>query len=415
MRSIRIKSSGTHKRFLLSVCVVFAASHFSFAQTADTAGKKEKEPKHYFMPTFYFDYYGTGERTLGSEKNTINIMVQGKPQKFNPNAGLDAKLKTYSFRQSSGGFYIPLYTKDKQKNDSAVISNFHLLLTGNYMFATPHFDGISDHTFFKGGIGVRGIYNSGKKNIWFFDLSPFIAQDISHSNDLVLRSASTFIYDRIVSDKFSFRLGYSKTFLLGNRYRLPYVGFRVGKLDKTYLSVQFPRNITFSFKMGSKFRGSFYTKPMGGLYTFSNSEGLYFGTDKTIQFARYELISGFRADYRASKRLSFYLSAGASNNASIAMMSFSYNKDSKGLLANFYREKLDKAGFGNIGMTLRFGNAKKVYNNKNMYEMFDINSTIDPGDNNTNTGNGNIPVPQKKVKNIDYTDVQDLIDMQDLY
>ncbi|MFL5753593.1 MAG: hypothetical protein ACJ76F_09310 [Bacteroidia bacterium] len=398
-RSISLYNPGNYKRFLLSVCVILQLA-ISYAQAPDSTKRKIKEPKHYFMPTFYFDQYRTGERALNSNKPV--------------NQFWDKRLKSYSFVQSSGGFYIPLYTKDRKKNDSAVTSNFHLLLTGNYMFATPHFDGISDHIIFKGGVGMRGIYNSGNKNIWFFDVSPFVAQDISHGTDLVLRSVSTLIYDRIVSDKFSFRLGYSKTFLLGNRYRLPYIGFRVGRLDKTYLSVQFPRNITLSFPMGSKFRGSFYTKPMGGLYTFSNSDTLYFGTDKTIQFGRYELNHGFRVDYKASKNFSFYAAIGGSGNSYISMMSFSYNKDNKGLLTPFFIEKLGKAGFGNIGMTLRFGNAKKVYNNRNMYEVFDINSTVDPGDNNTNPGN-EIPSVPKKVKNLGYKDVQDLIDTQDLY
>ena len=66
---------------------------------------------------------------------------------------------------------------------------------------------------------------------------------------------------------------------------------------------------------------------------------------------------------------------------------------------------------------MRIGKAKSIYNNYNLYETFNLNSTIDIGDNNTNTGDGNIPnqTKSKEKSNLKIKDVQDLIEAQDLY
>ena len=394
-----------NRAYLQFILLCLSSYSISAQQTSDTSKRNAiKEPKHYFMSTFYFDYYSTKEVPLES----------GQPKDMYWNT----KLKSYQFQQKSGGFFIPLYTKDYMKGDTVPPANIHLLATGSYLLATPHFSGINDHSFLKASIGLRGIYNTGGKNIWFVDYSVWAAQDITYQSKLVPRTVTTIVYDRIVSDKFSFRLGYAKTFLYGNRFRLPYLGFRVGRLDKAYLSVQFPRNITFSFPLGSKFRGAVFTKPMGGLYTMSNVDSLYYyQKDNKFQFGRYEILSGLKLEYSPSKYFSLHLNAGAARNRSISMSSFSFNKGNRGRLASFFDENINTCGFINAGITLRLGRAKKVYNNKNLYEAFDLNNSIDAGDNNSDIGNGNIPQkPQKKnLKNIAVSDVQDLIETQDLY
>ncbi len=266
---------------------------------------------------------------------------------------------------------------------------------------------------------MRGIYNTGKRGVFFMNYGIFAAQDISFPSDsVVLRSVTTLLYDHIVNEKFSFRIGYSKTFILGNRFRLPYLGFRVGRLDKTYLSVQFPRNITLSFPMGSKFRGALFTKPMGGLYTFANTDTLYYmGNEKKIHFGWREISSGLKLEYYPGKNFSFNLSMGTATNGIIGMSSFGFNRNKFNALQPFYFDRLDKRGFVYVGMTLRFGKAKKVYNSRNIYEVFDLNNTIDAGDNNSDPGNGNIPKSTKKnkIRNLQISDVQDLIETQDLY
>ncbi len=379
---------------------------------ADTAAKKVKTPKHYFTPTLYTDFYNTPQRDLKTKSLTGADLVMAQ------------KLKTYQYAQSVGGFYFPLVTKEKVHDDQS-ISNLHILATGSYMIAMPRFSGISNHNLMKASLGMRGIYNTGKKGIWFFDATPFIAGDLSTSGTMVSRWASTFLYDRMVSPKFSYRVGLTRTFILGNRYNLPYLGVRIGKLNRSYLSIQFPRAITFSFPIGSKIRASIYSKATGSLLVMGNTDSLYNGTngkaatvDKTIIFGRYDGNTGFRFDFNLNKHFSFYAAFGGANLRGVALFSNQYNaKNNTDMLVPFFGQRLEKAGYVNFGFTLRIGQAKSVYGNHNMYEVFNTNSTIDTGDNNTNTGDGNIPteIKKKTITNLKTKDIQDLIEAQDLY
>lgn len=393
--------------------LTMAVSQSIYAQ--DTAAKKVKIPKHYFTPTFYSDYYYTptsffpNRRGFAVDSNQTAIARQ---------------LKDYQYSQLTGGLYIPLVTSEKIHEDGRV-SNFHLLATGSYMVAMPRFSGISAHNILKASIGMRGIYNSGKKGIWFFDATPFIVGDLSTSGTMVSRWASTVLYDRIVTPNFSYRVGITRTFLLGNRFHLPYIGIRVGRLDKTYLSVQFPRFVNFSFPMGSKFRGSFYTKAMGNLLAIGNTDSLYNGTngksndiDKTIIFGRYDGNTGMRLDFNPSSHFSIYGAFGIAGIRALALYSNQYNaKKNSEVLVPFFTHRVPGCFYFNFGLTVRIGRARSVYGNHNMYEVFNSNSTIDTGDNNINTGDGNIPNETKKktITNLRTRDIQDLIEAQDLY
>jgi hypothetical protein len=112
--------------------------------------------------------------------------------------------------------------------------------------------------------------------------------------------------------------------------------------------------------------------------------------------------------------LNFYLASGFTTRNSISFYSNGFNKRNKGQYGDFYTAKPMNSVYINFGVTLRFGRTKSYYNNRNMYEAIDINNSIDPGDNNVNTGNGNIPIPKKKLpKSLKPSEVQDLIDAND--
>ncbi|MBS1646793.1 MAG: hypothetical protein JST67_05590 [Bacteroidetes bacterium] len=377
----------------------------SFAQTDSI--KKIKTPKHYFTPTIFTDYYANPSINLddGLRKSTNNPTVRNK-------------LKNYQYNQFVGGFYFPIATKDFHHADGS-ISNLHLLGTGNYMMGMPNFSGITNHTLLKASVGLRSIYNTGKKLIWFLDITPFMSTDLSANCYTSYRWAGAFLVDYMVSPYFSFRVGVMRSFMYGNRYHLPYVGLRFGRLDKTYLSIQFPRNITISVPAGKYLRLSAYIKPMGGVFNMANNDGLYTkNNDKTILYGRYELITGLRVDATFNQHISIFASAGFTGIRSVSLYSTSENQDNQFVLNNFYNQQVPRGAFINAGFTIRIGRAKSIYNNYSIYETFNLNTTIDTGDNNTNTGDGNIPnqtKTSKPVNNLKIKDVQDLIEAQDMY
>ena len=198
---------------------------------------------------------------------------------------------------------------------------------------------------------------------------------------------------------------------------MPVIGFRIGKLDETYFSFQFPRNMSLNFPMGKKCYGSIFIKPMGGLYNILNNDSLYKGRDSIIQFGRYEFLNGFRLDYTGGKHFAFFISMGITTNNHIAFASYSYGKNKKGQVAPFYHQKFQANTFLNFGLSYRFGKAKKVYNNMNMYDVFDLNGTFDAGDNNSGPAGRDIPKKGdlKDMKAIQYKDIQDLIRLDDMY
>ncbi len=361
--------------------------------------KQIKPPKHYFNQVLYIDYYLTGKRNL----DTINMISK--------------RLKSYQINQFAVGYNIPVITKDYYNKDSTRISNIHFLLTANYSRLDLNFGGISKHTMTKFSLGGRLIYNNGKKSIFFVELSPFTTQDVGYSYTRVTRLAGTVLYNYSPNDYLGMRVGYTRLFFLGNRYSLPYVGFRVGKLDGVNLSIQFPRAVTFTIPMGPVIRTSLFTRPQGGFYTFANHDSLKIGNiyeNQKLYFGRYEFLSGVRVDIQPTKLFNLYFSSGFTTKNMI-LFYYAAPKNSTSPYRNNYTQNIRSSIFLSFGFVFRFGKTKSIYNNNQMYEAFDINNTITPGDNGAYNGNGDIPSPAKKMKKFNTNEVLDLIEMQDLY
>ena len=120
---------------------------------------KLKLPKHYFKTIILIDGYN---------KPTQNIKLD---QSMNDTTAdfLSKRLKTYGVKQFVFSLNTPLLTIEKPTGDSGVMKNTHVLLTANYMSLQPVFGGIQQHNLYKAGIGLRFIFNSGKKSVWFMN------------------------------------------------------------------------------------------------------------------------------------------------------------------------------------------------------------------------------------------------------
>jgi hypothetical protein len=244
------------KLLMLAIGLLFVAHVRSNAQNKYDS-LKIKLPKHYFNTVIVLDGYRKPNQEF---KDTLHYISR--------------RLKSYGVRQFNMSFHVPLATLEKMNADSS-IRNTHLLLTGNFVSLRPVFDGLEQHNLVKLGIGMRFIYNTGKKGVWFIDASPFVTRDVSYPSKPYYRFASTIVYSHNVTDKFNWRLGATKSFLWGNRLYLPFVGIRIGRLDKINLSIQFPRSVNLNVPLGYKVIFSLYSRPQGGMYNFSNRDSLY--------------------------------------------------------------------------------------------------------------------------------------------
>ena len=354
-----------------------------------------KLPKHYFNTVLVLDGYRKPDKTFNETSDALS-----------------KRLKSYGIKQFTFSFHSPLYTKDKTNVDGT-IQNTHILLTGNFMSLRPVFDGLGEHNLIKLGIGLRYIFNTGKKGVWFVDVSPFITRDITYpSSKPYYRLASTIVYSHNVSDKLNWRLGVTKSFMWGNRLYLPFIGLRIGRLDKINLSLQFPRSLSLNFPIGSKLIISVYTLPQGGMFNFSNQDSLYFKhTAATFHFTRYEINTGLRFDVRLLNNFNFYIATGLSSRNNITFYSENANKRRSGLYnVYFYSKNIAPSLYFNFGLVLKFGKTKAFYNTKNIYDVINLNNTIDPN----NNGNAQIPLtPKKKKSDLNLKSVQDLVDYND--
>ena len=379
-------------RVLISFSAVFLFyGQVSAQQSYSVTGAKR--PKHYFNTVIILDGYRKPSKTL---KDTTDFISK--------------RLQTYAVKLVDLSFYTPLFTFE-DRSDTMVYKNTHILLTGTYQALQSVFTGISKHQLVKIGIGIRYIFNSGKKGVWFVDAAPFITKDVTYQSKAYFRLASTIVYSYNVSYSFGCRLGVTKSFQWGNRLYLPFIGLRFGRLDRVNLSVQIPRSISLNIPMGSNVIFSFYSKPQGGLYNFSNHDSLYYRKQTaTFNFTRYELNTGFRVDVRCGRNFNFYVATGISSRNTITFYSEKANNDRPRLPYRiyFYNEHIAPTLFFNAGLVLKFGKTRSYFNNRNLYDAMDLNNVMD--------GNGNtqIPLPTKKQKsNANLNSIQDLIDYND--
>lgn len=384
----------------MSITALFLFCTFSNAQTTFDS-LKIKQPKHFFNTVIVIDSY-----TKPNQKNTDTSDF------------LDKRIKGYGIKQFNLSFCTPISTKNKPTADSSVTKNIHVLLTGNFMALQPVFDGIAQHTLIKAGVGIRAIFNSGKKGIWFVDVSPFVTKDVTYESKGYFRMANTFVYSYNKSEKFNFRVGLTKSFLWGNKNYWPFIGFRFGRLDKVNLSIQFPKNISLNVPVSSKFRFSLYTKPQGGMFNFSNRDSIYYISNaSTFHFTRYEINTGLRFDFKLTDNFNFYVAGGLSTKNNITFYSEKENNSRPRLpyRTYFYQQNFAPTGFVNFGLVLKFGKTKSYFNDRNILDAIDLNNTVDAGDGNTSNGNVQIPVKSEKIKKKDanLSSIQDLIDAND--
>lgn len=366
---------------------------------------KPREVRNYIRPCIYLDNFSTGRRDLSGNKTAINT-----------------RLGQYTFAQTNIGFYTPLWTHTATgKKDSTDINTFHLLLTFNALGDRPEFDGLAkQHRLYKTGIGLRGIYAFGSRFIFFGDVFTFATGD-HYSKHLTQtwRMGGSLIFNIMASPNFSFRAGVTKNFLFGNRLYLPVFGIRIGKLDgKCYFTAQFPRFLAVYFQPKPKFTFSIFTRAYGGLYRFSNKDTLYSGNDSVFQMGYTGIANGVRFDFRPNPNFSVFFSGGVAVRNNVWFYSYSYNPVNQyGPMRHFfYHAKPDPTLFLQFGVSWRFGKSKRSTGNYLMYDVFDLNTSMDAGDNNSMPSSAVSPRYDKaEMKKVQYKDVIDLVDETDLY
>ncbi len=369
----------------------------AFAQTKDSADNKIKVPKHYIKPCVYLNYFGTSKRDLKLVKDPLN------------------KKNTYSFSQSNIGFYTPLMTKSWGAKDKVHIASFQLLGGLNYSYSQINTSILDQpRALNRMAATIKGIYSDGNKNSFFVAVAPFSSFDQYGKAGKSGRLALVAIYNKTVSEKFSYRLGFIKTYVFGKNLALPIVGFRFGRLDALHFNIQLLRNMSLNMPVGKHFYMNLYMRPMGSAYTFANNvDNGYLNKGSVIDFRSWEFLSGFQAAYNPTPNFSIFAGIGTSKgNIQMAenRKKLDYKDDA------FQKYRILRGGFINVGMSVYLGRSKKIAGNYAMYDAIDMNNHYGNDDNSTILNNNQIPAQSKpsNTGSLQYSDIQDLIKDSDL-
>lgn len=348
-----------------------------------------KKVKRYIRPCLYFNHYATPRKIYNTRKQ-------------------------YRFAQNDLGFYLPLYTKTWTNRDSVSLSTLHIIGTVDLVHYKPSIDFLNEYyTIGRLSAGLRVFYSNGSRNIFYFSINPFLSQEINFAGNSPVRFAGAFIYNRTVSASFSFRLGIARSYTFGRVIPLPVVGFRIGPLDKLHLNIQLPRNISMDFPMGKSTIGSVFIRGMGGIYNVVTQDSIVAGVGAGMraQLRRYEMLHGMQFNFRTGKNVSFYLAGGFATRRTLR---YAFEDPTSSSGYDLERTRIPRALFLSFGLSIRFGQSKKIYNNILMYDVMDLNTLRNAGFNETGSADKGIPADPNKytlnsVQKYKYKDVEDLI------
>lgn len=366
--------------------ILFLSLHSGFVFSEETGNKA---PRRYFRPAVYSNAFMTPASP---------VTLDGAPT------------GNFKYTHFNAGYLVPLYTESWITDKGNYNGNFHVLSGANYLRAYPSYSEFSaNYPLFKFSWNIRFIYNTGRKSIWFASLSPFISQDDQTFGKPELRYAAALVYNRTVSKNFSYRLGAYRSYILGGRIiYFPVVGLRIGPLDGTWFSFQFPKYASFNFQMGPKFRGSIFAKPSGTIFNYSD----FAGKSDVVKFRRYELLVGYLIQFRMNSHVQLHMGSGWATNRFI---SFSDNKGNTG--NDLFQNQMNAASslFITGGITIRFGKSISIANDINMFDVFDLNNTFDIGSSGDASPDAEMQGKERPSQTIQYRDIQDLISEEDIY
>lgn len=362
----------------------------------DSTRVSVKPARHFIRSCIYLNSFGTPERDL--------IPKNGQ-----------AMGRYYQLSESNIGFYVPLSTRVWPSSDSVYQRSFQVIGMGNY--ARSQFSSsltTEPRVLTRAGLGVKAIYADGHKNSFFMAIAPFGSSDQYTSLTQSRRLAMAFIYNWTIDPKFSLRFGFMRTYVFGRSLGLPIIGFRWGRLDDIHLNVQLFRNISLNMPAGKYFYISAFTRPTGSVYRFKNTGALYAEQGLTLDFRRYEILTGVQVNFKPHRNLSIYTSIGSSKGqATLATI----NGDKIIGKSGFQQYTLERTGFITFGLQFFIGRSRNIAGNYQMYDAIDLNNTYGNDDNNIGIQNQQIPARNKKmqVNNLQYQDISDLIRESDIY
>ena len=390
-------------------CLVFLLfQNFSFAEnhnppqpnssgiTEDSLNKAvaANEVKHYIKSALFLNTFTTPDRKVKNDQ-----------------------LLSYRFSEISAGFNVPLKTITRWHEDEKRYSTTHVLLSGTYAVSTiDAYFTPEVKTLDRLGIGFKFIHNDGNKNSFFLAINPYSAGQKSLGLRNASRLSTLFIYNRTVNEKFSFRLGVWKNYLSGSSRTLPIIGARFGRYERVNFSIEFPRSLSLNVPVKTWFNFSLFSRVQGTVYNFKNEDPNFFNRPAQISLGRRDVLTGIQSNFRFGPVCSMFFSFGTSTGEVTRADKIDRRAILKRNRYEFSKQELMRAPFVMAGINFYFGKTKNVQGNVQLYDVIDMNNLYGMDDGNaTLIDRGLQGGKDLELKNLQYRDIADLIDEQDIY
>lgn len=207
------------------------------------------------------------------------------------------KYASHEFGMSA---FVPVYAKQfehaEQKN------NLGIFVTPTLRFSNFNLSYLPSRIFINAGCGVGTYYHFKQKNTLTAILQAQVNEDEFTINNVVLRYGGMLVYNHKSSERFSYYLGTTYTYIFGDGYLLPVIGgrFKMGKTSQ--LMVALPYHINFTHRFNSKLRLSVSLKPNGGINRYQNRYN--FNTnDEVLMMRRRSLVFGTSLYYQLKNNI----------------------------------------------------------------------------------------------------------------
>ena len=206
----------------------------------------------------------------------------------------------YTSHEFGMNAFVPVYSKQfehaEQKN------NLGIFVTPTLRFSNFNLSYLPSRIFINAGFGLGTYYHFKQKNTLTTLLQAQVNEDEFTINNALLRYGGILVYTRKSSERFSYYLGATYTYVFGDGYLLPIIGarFKMGKTSQ--LMIALPYHINFTHRFNSTLRLSVSLKPNGGINRYQNRYA--FNTnDEVLMMRRRSLVLGTSLYYQLKNNL----------------------------------------------------------------------------------------------------------------
>jgi len=301
------------------------------------------------------------------QKSKIAIGYYSEPKKnFSDSAG------KYSFKQIFIRGSVPFFSKS-YKNDELLKSKYiRLAWDAGAAFGFPDISFVNTpHQLNYFMTGLSGFYFNGAKSIWMGSLHTSVSEDNFSLSDPLFRFTGDAIYVHKSSKVFDYHIGIAYTYLFGNAYVLPVLGFRYHFNEKWKVLVTLPFRSSLTYRPNKSNDWEFFIAPAGSQSGFATNGLIDTAKNFVLRMRKQQYQTGVGWKFNKKPAVSFDLKAGLLLGRKLTFIDDQNNILSKTGIRN--------SGFISAAITYKFGKHSGNKSEKSQISD-DLPDNFDPND-----------------------------------